>query len=224
MLHKDLTGLDLHIPKLHAPTHLVGGTDPLGLAESEIAGLVTDLGGKAPTVHSHVKADITDFPALGTAAALNVDADLATLALPANTTISAAGAELINDANAAAQLVTLGTAAYSEGTWTPTLNSATIVGAAPSVSGTYKRIGNLVFVALTIAAGALENTSVAFVNATTFIGNLPVAIAQDSQCFVIDNALTERGIGYIAASTGNMYMPVLSAKAARIVVTATYCV
>lgn len=138
--------------------------------------------------------------------------------------ISAAGHALIDDADATAQLATLGTTAYSEGTWTPTLNSATIVGAAPSVLGRYKRIGNLVFVALTIAAGASGNTSVAFVNATTFIGNLPVAIEQDSQCFVIDNALAERGIGYIAASTGNMYMPVLSAKAARIVVTATYCV
>jgi hypothetical protein len=45
-----------------------------------------------------------------TVASLGLDADLTTLALPANTTISAAGAELINDANAAAQLVTLGAA------------------------------------------------------------------------------------------------------------------
>lgn len=114
MLHKDLVGADLHVTKLHAPTHLVGGTDPLGLAESEITGLVTDLGGKAPVVHAHVKADITDFPSLGTAAALNVDADIATLSLPANTTISAAGAELVNDADAAAQRVTLGAAASAD--------------------------------------------------------------------------------------------------------------
>ena len=43
-----------------------------------------------------------------TIATLGLDADLATLALPANTTISAAGAELINDANSEAQLMTLG--------------------------------------------------------------------------------------------------------------------
>lgn len=29
LLHKDLTGLDLHIPKLHAGTHWPGGTDPI---------------------------------------------------------------------------------------------------------------------------------------------------------------------------------------------------
>ena len=43
-----------------------------------------------------------------TVASLGLDADIATLALPANTTISAAGAELINEANAAAQIARLG--------------------------------------------------------------------------------------------------------------------
>lgn len=43
-----------------------------------------------------------------TIASLGLDADLATLVLPANTTISAAGAELINEANAAAQIARLG--------------------------------------------------------------------------------------------------------------------
>lgn len=43
-----------------------------------------------------------------TIASLGLDADLVTLALPANTTISAAGAELINDADATAQRATLG--------------------------------------------------------------------------------------------------------------------
>jgi hypothetical protein len=43
-----------------------------------------------------------------TVASLGLDADIVTLVLPANTVISAAGAELINDADVAAQLVTLG--------------------------------------------------------------------------------------------------------------------
>ena len=99
MLHKNLTGLDLHIAKLHADTHVAAGTDPLVLAESQVTDLVTDLSGKvdegdarltdartptahtqaestvtdlvadlagkAAAVHTHVKADITDFPAIG---------------------------------------------------------------------------------------------------------------------------------------------------------------
>lgn len=223
MLHKDLTGLDLHIPKLHAPTHLVGGTDPLGLAESEIAGLVTDLGGKAPTVHSHVKADITDFPALGTAAALNVDADLATLALPANTTISAAGAELINDANAAAQLATLGTAAYSEGTWTPVLNSFTIVGSAPALVGTWKRIGNLVFVGCTVAAGTGGNTSVACTQITSSISGLPVSPPNTYVCVATDDGCDNLGTGGIGTN-GRLYPPTFSAKSVPITISGTYVV
>ena len=65
MLHKDLVGTDLHVSKIHADTHEAAGTDPLVLAESQVTALVTDLAGKAPTVHVHVKADITDFPTLG---------------------------------------------------------------------------------------------------------------------------------------------------------------
>jgi hypothetical protein len=98
MLHKDLTGLDLHVNKVHADTHGVAGTDPLVLAESQvtdlvadlagkvdegdarltdartpmahtqaestIVGLTTDLAGKAATVHTHTKSQITDFPAI----------------------------------------------------------------------------------------------------------------------------------------------------------------
>lgn len=49
-----------------------------------------------------------------TVASLGLDADLTTLVLPANTTITAAGAELINDANATAQLATLGAVATGD--------------------------------------------------------------------------------------------------------------
>jgi hypothetical protein len=62
-LHKDLTGADLHVNKVHADTHVVAGTDPLVLAESQVTDLTTDLAAKAATVHAHVKADVTDFPA-----------------------------------------------------------------------------------------------------------------------------------------------------------------
>jgi hypothetical protein len=81
-LHKDLTGADLHVGKLHAETHVVAGTDPLVLAESQVTDLTTDLSGKvetddarlsdarAPTAHTHLlAAGATDVTA--TAAELN---------------------------------------------------------------------------------------------------------------------------------------------------------
>ena len=56
-------------------------------------------------------ADVTDTANVAAAGALmdsEVDADIKTLSLPANTTMSAAGAALIDDADAAAQRTTLG--------------------------------------------------------------------------------------------------------------------
>ena len=41
-----MTGVDLHVNKLHAATHLVGGTDTLVLAESQVTDLVADLAAK----------------------------------------------------------------------------------------------------------------------------------------------------------------------------------
>lgn len=57
---------------------------------------------------------IDDANATAQIATLGLDADIATLALPANTTISAAGAALIDDADAAAQRTTLGAAAKAD--------------------------------------------------------------------------------------------------------------
>jgi hypothetical protein len=39
--HKDLTGTDLHVNKLHAETHHSGGTDPLEYVHSQILSLAT---------------------------------------------------------------------------------------------------------------------------------------------------------------------------------------
>jgi hypothetical protein len=59
------------------------------------------------------RALIDDANAAAQLATLGLDADIATLALPASTTISAFGASLVDDANAAAALGTLGAAAAS---------------------------------------------------------------------------------------------------------------
>ena len=156
-------------------------------------------------------------------ATLGLDADIATLALPANTTISAAGAELINDADAAAQLATLGTAAYSEGTWTPVLTGFTIVGSAPIALGVYRRIGNLMSIACTILAGDFGNTSVAAANPTSVItGFIGPAGAVPSTCNVGKINGVPVGIGMIV--TTNLYVPSWSASTVYIAISATYIV
>jgi len=65
---------------------------------THIAGSVTAAG----------RAILDDANAAAQIATLGLDADIATLSLPASTTISVAGAALIDDANAAAQATTLG--------------------------------------------------------------------------------------------------------------------
>ncbi len=63
------------------------------------------------TAHYAYMADATgdlDFRAITVAAISGLDTDLATFALPANTTISAFGASIVDDANASAVLTTLG--------------------------------------------------------------------------------------------------------------------
>ena len=72
-LHKDLTGADLHVNKVHADTHVVAGTDPLTLAESQVTNLTTDLSGKVstgdarlsdartPVAHTHPESDVTSL-------------------------------------------------------------------------------------------------------------------------------------------------------------------
>lgn len=84
-------------PVVSTPGHLATFVDA--------AGKVIQDGGAAPT-----GSNTGDQ----TLASLGLDADLATLALPADTTITAAGAELVNDADAAAQRATLGAAAAAD--------------------------------------------------------------------------------------------------------------
>ena len=61
-----------------------------------------------------IEADHRTALGLGNAATLTVDADIATLSLPASTTISAFGATLVDDANAATARTTLGAAALTD--------------------------------------------------------------------------------------------------------------
>jgi len=49
-------------PRLHAPTHAVGGTDPVTLAQSQVTNLTTDLAGKAALIHAPTHSDLGTDP------------------------------------------------------------------------------------------------------------------------------------------------------------------
>lgn len=136
--------------------------------------------------------------------------------------ISVAGHALIDDASAAAQLTTLGTAAYSEGTWTPVLYSFTIVGSVPALIGTYKRIGNLMFIECIISAGAGGNTSVACAGGTSNIRGFPAA-ATTAPCMVALYNSSGLVTGLIQAG-GVIYPPAFSAVSQPVYLTAVYAV
>lgn len=145
----------------------------------------------------------------------------ATIANVVAAVASVAGLALMDDANAAAQLATLGTATYSEGTWTPGLYMFTIVGSAPAASGTWKRIGNLVFAIAKIFVGSGGNTSVASLAAgASAISGLPVPIVGAAVCLCSDDAADNLGTGVAAVDT--IYPPEISAKTVPIYVAITY--
>jgi hypothetical protein len=138
--------------------------------------------------------------------------------------VSQAGKDLMDDANAAAQLATLGTAAYSEGTWTPVLVGFTVVGTAPVLTGVYAKIGHLVYVTLNIAAGSGGNTSVACSGGgTSTITGLPFAMGTfgaGGALICVGGSADNLGIGITQGST--MYPPTISTCTHQILMTAMY--
>lgn len=113
----------------------------LTVAESQVTNLVSDLAGKSNVGHTHVKTDLTDIADFLLES--EVDADIKTLSLPASTTISTFGASLVDDANAAAALTTLGAAAASHTHAAADVTSGTIatarLGSGTASSSTYLR-------------------------------------------------------------------------------------
>lgn len=140
---------------------------------------------------------------------------------------TAAGRAILDDANATAQIATLGAAAYSEGTWTPVLEGLTVVGAAPALAGKYKRIGNLVFFTCSISAGSGGNTSVAC-PPYAYIEGLPFSVTGDgATCVVItaNSAPVSLGSGFVGGGSTTRFFPAsFSAQTVTILISATYSV
>ena len=105
---------------------------------------------------------------------------------------------------------------YEEGTWTPVLNSFTITGTV-TTTGTYTKIGNLVFVkcAISAASGTLAGTG-----GTAYISGLPITDAYVAGTWALNNA-TQSGVTMVGNSTISLVNS-MTTHSTYVQVTATY--
>lgn len=95
---------------------------------------------------------------------------------------------------------------YSNGTWTPTFTSLTVVGT-PTYVGTYVRIGAVVHCWLQVTS----STSTAAVLGTTTFTGLPYTPSSNSVMMAVNGGASSLGTGIIATS-GTCYPPTWAAS------------
>ncbi len=148
-------------------------------------------------------ADVTDTANVTTAGALmdsEVDADIKTLALPANTTISGAGAALIDDADASAQRTTLNVdVAGTDNSTDVTLNASATTGglslAAQEIS--HRAATNAQTGYMTTALVTNIETNNAKVTNATHTGE----VTGSGALTIADNVVTNAKLANVATST-----------------------
>jgi hypothetical protein len=97
---------------------------------------------------------------------------------------------------------------YQENTWTPTFTGLTVVGT-PTYTGTYTRIGRVVFFTLRIQA----TTSTASSGGGGAYFNLPFVPATNSTMQAITGGGATLPNGFILGGNGNGFLPAWSANA-----------
>ena len=105
---------------------------------------------------------------------------------------------------------------YEEGTWTPVLNNFT--GTASVVSGTYTKIGRLVY----ICAIIVPTTTIATTVASSYVSGLPSNPAVDGHIVNWATAYTGQLPSIIVSA--HPYAPTIAATTAAFYLTATYTV
>jgi len=141
------------------------------------------------------RALLDDANAAAQIATLGLDADIATLALPANTTISAFGASIIDDAAAANVIATLGLDADIATLSLPA--STTITAAAQTILDD----ANVGAIRTTLGVGTGDSPTLA---ALTLSGNL--GFSNNSGAYIV-----ETGTGFIAITSSGSYVYLQSA-------------
>jgi len=105
---------------------------------------------------------------------------------------------------------------YSEGTWTPVATSLTNVGGAPTLTGTYTRLGRLVRFNIKIVP--VTNTS--STAGTTKI-TLPFTPARNATCAATDDAVANLGSGLVKTD-GSVYPPAWTTDTNTVYITGSF--
>ena len=115
--------------------------------------------------------------------------------------------------------LTAGVAQFKSGSWTPTANSLTVVGA-PTYTGTYIRVGGWVQGTLTIIAA----TSTASVANTSFFGGLPYSVATKGVAPAVRGDVLSLGEGLVDTSGGNpvIFTPTWTATGLQVTINFGY--
>ena len=108
---------------------------------------------------------------------------------------------------------------YQEDTWTPTWTNLTIVGA-PTYSGTYVRIGRIVFFNVIISAGGANTT--ASTAGTTRINNLPLTAQQNGILAAANGSIVSYGNGLVSGGSTNAFTPTWAATNASVTISGFY--
>ena len=106
---------------------------------------------------------------------------------------------------------------YREGDWTPVLVGWTVVGAT-TLTGTYTKIGRLVFWTMSLVAA----TSLAAAAATSSVTGLPFTAGVNATGHIVDSNITDRGGVLVLGAT--IYPMTIAATAATLKGSGTFSV
>ena len=105
---------------------------------------------------------------------------------------------------------------YEEGTWTPNITNLTVVGT-PATTGTYTRIGRLVYIECRFSA----SVSVASTGGVSYVSGLPFTAGFVSACIAI-NASTSVSLGNGQINGTILYTPTFGATAGTVSISGSY--
>ena len=104
---------------------------------------------------------------------------------------------------------------YEEGTWTPNITNLTVVGT-PATTGTYTRIGRLVYIECRFSASSIASTG-----GVSYVSGLPFTAGFVSACIAI-NASTSVSLGNGQINGTILYTPTFGATAGTVSISGSY--
>lgn len=111
---------------------------------------------------------------------------------------------------------------YSEGTFSPSITGATVVGA-PVVTGNWTKVGRMIYYNIRIACDG--GNTFASTGGATYVNNMPftcnTSFNGGSGC-VTNGSLADLGVGVVALNTTRYYFPTMVAQTSPITISGWY--